>query len=128
MKKRLQHRRRSGVFIVNFEHISHLVLVFLLLTLIKCYLGDYICEDFYQRCLVWSYIRLWNSSKKFKHKSICKKNLILPNLSTLSLALGAGIYFFDFTLVPALFMEWLIVHNLILIKSFLIVPITSYQS
>ena len=27
------HWRRSGVFIVNFEHISHLVLVFLLLTL-----------------------------------------------------------------------------------------------
>ena len=26
-------RRRSGVFIVNFEHISHLVLVFLLVTL-----------------------------------------------------------------------------------------------
>ena len=26
-------RRRSGVFIVNFEHISHLILVFLLLTL-----------------------------------------------------------------------------------------------
>ena len=26
-------RRRSSVFIVNFEHISHLVLVFLLLTL-----------------------------------------------------------------------------------------------
>ena len=25
--------RRSGVFIVNFEHISHLLLVFLLLTL-----------------------------------------------------------------------------------------------
>ena len=25
-------RRRSGVFIVNFEHIPHLVLVFLLLT------------------------------------------------------------------------------------------------
>ena len=25
--------RRSGVFIVNYEHISHLVLVFLLLTL-----------------------------------------------------------------------------------------------
>ena len=24
--------RRSGVFIVNYEHISHLVLVFLLLT------------------------------------------------------------------------------------------------
>ena len=28
-----RHQRRSGVFIVNFEHISHLVLVFLLLTL-----------------------------------------------------------------------------------------------
>ena len=27
--------RRSGVFIVNFEYISHLVLVFLLLTLSK---------------------------------------------------------------------------------------------
>ena len=27
-----RHWRRSGVFIVNFEHISHLVLVFLLLT------------------------------------------------------------------------------------------------
>ena len=27
--------RRSGVFIVNFEHISHLLLLFLLLTLIK---------------------------------------------------------------------------------------------
>ena len=26
-------KRRSGVFIVNFKHISHLVLVFLLLTL-----------------------------------------------------------------------------------------------
>ena len=26
-------RRRSGVFIVNFKHISHLVLVFLLLTM-----------------------------------------------------------------------------------------------
>ena len=30
----IQHaRRRSSVFIVNFEHISHLVLMFLLLTL-----------------------------------------------------------------------------------------------
>ena len=28
-----RHCRRSGVFIVNFEYISHLVLVFLLLTL-----------------------------------------------------------------------------------------------
>ena len=29
----LRTERRSGVFIVNFEHTSHLVLVFLLLTL-----------------------------------------------------------------------------------------------
>ena len=28
-----RHWRRSGVFIVNFKHILHLVLVFLLLTL-----------------------------------------------------------------------------------------------
>ena len=30
-----RHCRRSGVFIVNFEHISHIVLVFPLLTLNK---------------------------------------------------------------------------------------------
>ena len=30
-----RRRRRPGVFIVNFEHISHLILVFLLLTLNK---------------------------------------------------------------------------------------------
>ena len=35
-----RHRRLSGVFIVNFEHISYLVLIFLLLTLnSKCRLG-----------------------------------------------------------------------------------------
>ena len=28
-----RHWRRSGIFIVNFEHITHLALVFLLLTL-----------------------------------------------------------------------------------------------
>ena len=28
-----RNRRHSGVFIVNFEHISHLILLFLLLTL-----------------------------------------------------------------------------------------------
>ena len=32
-KLTIKTRRRSGVFIVNFEHFSHLVLVFLLLTL-----------------------------------------------------------------------------------------------
>ena len=31
--------RRSGVFLVNFEHISHVFLVFLLLTLNKQMLG-----------------------------------------------------------------------------------------
>ena len=35
--------RRSGVFIVNFEHISHLVLVFLLLTLNLQMPTGYIC-------------------------------------------------------------------------------------
>ena len=30
---KIRQRRRSGIFIVNFEHILHLVLVFLLLTL-----------------------------------------------------------------------------------------------
>ena len=30
---KVNNRRHSGVFVVNYEHISHLVLVFLLLTL-----------------------------------------------------------------------------------------------
>ena len=30
---KIPEQRRSGIFIVNFEHISYLVLVFLLLTL-----------------------------------------------------------------------------------------------
>ena len=34
-----RHRRRSGVFIVNSEHVSHLFLVFLLVTLRKLLLG-----------------------------------------------------------------------------------------
>ena len=33
------NRRHSGVFIVNFKHISHFALVFLLLNLSKCRLG-----------------------------------------------------------------------------------------
>ena len=33
IRSKLSHWRRSGIFIVNFEHISHFVLVFLLLTL-----------------------------------------------------------------------------------------------
>ena len=32
---------RSGVFIVNFEHVSHLFLVFLLLTLVNTGWGKY---------------------------------------------------------------------------------------
>ena len=41
--------RRSGVYIVNFEHISYLVLVFLLLTLSRqmsagCLLDDLILD------------------------------------------------------------------------------------
>ena len=35
-----RHRRRSGVFIVNFEHILHFFLVFLLLTLNKWILAE----------------------------------------------------------------------------------------
>ena len=36
-----RHRRRSDVFIVNFEHISHFLAMFLSLTLnSKCFLGS----------------------------------------------------------------------------------------
>ena len=34
-----RHWRRSGVFIVNFEHISHLALMSLFLTLIRAELS-----------------------------------------------------------------------------------------
>ena len=33
LEQGVKYWRRSGIFIVNFEHISHLALVFLLLTL-----------------------------------------------------------------------------------------------
>ena len=33
VNKKDKHWRRSGIFIVNFEHILHLTVVFLLLTL-----------------------------------------------------------------------------------------------
>ena len=48
--------RRSGIFIVNFEHISHLVLVFLLLTLSKKISNLKIsrCSIFMRRCS-WNY-------------------------------------------------------------------------
>ena len=35
-------RRRSGVFIVKFEHISHLFIVFLMLTLNNLVFGGYL--------------------------------------------------------------------------------------
>ena len=34
-----ERRRRTGVFIMNFEHISHLFLVFLLLNSNRCLMG-----------------------------------------------------------------------------------------
>ena len=42
-----RHWRRSGVFIVNFEHILHLFLVFLLLHWTnKCYLGNFLVIEY----------------------------------------------------------------------------------
>ena len=40
-----RHWRRSGVFIVNFEHISHLFLMFLLLTSKKYMSAGAVCES-----------------------------------------------------------------------------------
>ena len=51
-----RHWRRSGVFIVNFEHISHLVLVFLLLTLNRQMPAGLMSDIFL----------LWVTSVKFK--------------------------------------------------------------
>ena len=52
--------RRSGVFIVNFEHISHLALVFLLLTLNMLIAGWY-------EGPMEIYSRVVNRSKCFFH-------------------------------------------------------------
>ena len=44
-------RRRSGVFIVNFKHISHLFLVFLLLNLNKSFsIFPYIIKKLFLLC------------------------------------------------------------------------------
>ena len=43
--------RRSGIFIVNFEHISHLVLVFLLLTLSR-YMSTGIANLLKVKCFI----------------------------------------------------------------------------
>ena len=53
--------RGSGVFIVNFEHISHLLLIFLFLTLKnKCGLKKHTilitcspCKDIYLSCVIF---------------------------------------------------------------------------
>ena len=44
--------RRSGVFIFDFEHISHFFLVFLLLTLSRSLLAGYVTETLFDvfRC------------------------------------------------------------------------------
>ena len=44
IKKLERRRRRSVVFIVNFEHISHLFIAFLLLTLDKQILAGICCK------------------------------------------------------------------------------------
>ena len=43
------HVRRSGIFIVNFEHISHLVLVFLLLTLSRLMPAGYHLRSLHEK-------------------------------------------------------------------------------
>ena len=53
------HWRRSGVFIVNFEHISHLAVVFLLLTL-------NIWMPIGKGSVVWKGLRLSNSRVVFE--------------------------------------------------------------
>ena len=50
---KLRHWRRSGVFNVNFEHISHLVLVFLLLTLSRYMPTANILIPCNQRTIEW---------------------------------------------------------------------------
>ena len=87
-----RHRRRSGVFIVNFEHISHLVLVCLLLTLKKyllvgtlLFLGLWWPKPFdtslscthngMHSCWQDHRIFMWTSTQMFKRwRSLCQEN------------------------------------------------------
>ena len=58
-----RHWHRSGVFIVNFEHILHIVLVFLLLTwTCKCQLGCCFCIkiNIWKLILSWSFMSFSN--------------------------------------------------------------------
>ena len=55
---KIPRRRRRQVFIVNFEHNSHLFLFFLLLTLIKSMpAGKWLCKWFSSGiyCQLWTY-------------------------------------------------------------------------
>ena len=56
-----RHWRRSGVFIVIFEHISHLFLVFLLLILSKYVLAGNLLRMSLLNLFI---LQLWNTSKK----------------------------------------------------------------
>ena len=60
--KRPERRRRSGLFIVNFEHISHLFLVFLLLTLKK-------------QMLAGKHTQIQIQNKRGNHASFMEKEL-----------------------------------------------------
>ena len=59
--------RRFGVFIVNFKHISHLVLVFLLLTLNIKIPVNYFHEKLNLRCLTGFWIRFCNYPNCFSN-------------------------------------------------------------
>ena len=64
------HWRRSGVFIVNFEHISHLVLVFLLLTLnmqIPTELNWNSLKNDYFSKLAKNRLQIWTTAAEFKY-------------------------------------------------------------
>ena len=58
-----RHWHRSGVVIVNFERISHLVLMFLLLTLKVVAGSDWTC-NWLQGCLYSQLVFLWISLNK----------------------------------------------------------------
>ena len=69
-------RRRSGVFIVNFEHILHLVLAFLLLTLnMKLPAGLSLIFPYTIATLYHSDLRLFSVVNKIKCKYVNNSRL-----------------------------------------------------
>ena len=93
MKTPKRHKqRRSGVFIVNFEHIPHLVLVFLLLTLnmqlptgkrfkyLMCFTSNWLTHESAERKPDWLRFNSLPIKRKLYNQLKIIFTAVLPNI------------------------------------------------